>query len=438
MDMNLWQDVFTSLLVSGSATIVALIIGLPLASICARNEFRFKRILLTVIRAMYGLPPVVVGVAVYLMLSKQGIFSGLELLFTIQGMIMAQTLLILPLVWGVSWTSMAAIPKEVLETYKMIGVSRPEVITHLIEARKGVSGAVMLAFGRAIAEVGAVMIVGGNIAGHTRTLTTSIVLETQQGRLEQGLLLGMILLVIAMVASLFILAIEDGWLRGKTKILPSKEPIFSDKNTNSIFCENVGLSFENKKIIDGFNLELKAGECVAILGASGSGKTSLLRMVSGLQTQSVGEISRTGKILMIHQQPVVMQGCVIDNLCYSGVESDEAFWWLDKVGIKQYYDRLPHTLSGGEKQRLAVIRGLASQPDVLVLDEFTSNLDGPNVSVLEGLIKKHTDLGGSVLMATHNPFQAKRIADRYLIIENGCLIDEDQADSALLDGTWLG
>ena len=436
--MNLWQDVFTSLLVSGSATIIALIIGLPLASICARNEFAFKRTLLTVIRAMYGLPPVVVGVAVYLMFSKQGIFSGLELLFTIQGMIVAQSLLILPLVWGVSWTSMAAIPKEVLETYKMIGVSRPEVITHLMEARKGVSGAVMLAFGRAIAEVGAVMIVGGNIAGHTRTLTTSIVLETQQGRLEQGLLLGLVLLGVAMIASLVILAIEDGWMKSKRKIVVAKEPVFANKRTNSISCDNIGLSFDGKEIITDFNLQLKGGECVAILGASGSGKTSLLRMVSSLQTQSVGEITRTGKILMIHQQPVVMQGDLIDNLCYSGIGDDEAFWWLGKVGIEEYYERLPNTLSGGERQRLAVVRGLASQPDVLVLDEFTSNLDGPNVSVLEDLIKNHTDLGGSVLMATHNPFQAKRIADRYLIIENGCLIAEDQADPALLDGTWLG
>ena len=436
--MNLWQDVFTSLLVSGSATIIALIIGLPLASICARNEFAFKRTLLTVIRAMYGLPPVVVGVAVYLMFSKQGIFSGLELLFTIQGMIVAQSLLILPLVWGVSWTSMAAIPKEVLETYKMIGVSRPEVITHLMEARKGVSGAVMLAFGRAIAEVGAVMIVGGNIAGHTRTLTTSIVLETQQGRLEQGLLLGLVLLGIAMIASLVILAIEDGWMKSKRKIVVAKEPVFANKRTNSISCDNIGLSFDGKEIITDFNLQLKGGECVAILGASGSGKTSLLRMVSSLQTQSVGEITRTGKILMIHQQPVVMQGDLIDNLCYSGIGDEEAFWWLGKVAIEEYYERLPNTLSGGEKQRLAVVRGLASQPDILVLDEFTSNLDGPNVSILEDLIKNHTDLGGSVLMATHNPFQAKRIADRYLIIENGCLIAEDQADPALLDGTWLG
>ena len=436
--MNLWQDVFTSLLVSGSATIIALIIGLPLASICARNEFAVKRILLIIIRAMYGLPPVVVGVAVYLVFSKQGIFSSLELLFTIQGMIVAQSLLILPLVWGVSWTSMAAIPKEVLETYKMMGVSRPEVITHLIEARKGVSGAVMLAFGRAVAEVRAVMIVGGNIAVHTRTLTTSIVLETQQGRLEQGLLLGLILLIIAMIASLAILTIEDGWLRGRRKIVAMKRPTFINKKTNLISCDNIGLSFSDKKIIDGFDLQLKGGECVAILGASGSGKTSLLRMVSGLQIQSSGEISRSGKILMIHQQPVVMQGDVIDNLCYSGIEKGEAFWWLDKVGMGEYYGRLPNTLSGGEKQRLAVIRGLASQPDVLILDEFTSNLDGPNVSVLEDLIEKHTGLGGSVLMATHNPFQAKRIADRYLIIENGCLIDEDHADPALLDGTWLG
>ena len=168
------------------------------------------------------------------MLSKQGVFSGLELLFTIQGMVIAQSLLILPLVWGVSWTSMSAIPKEVLETYRMMGVSRPEVITHLIEAKKGVSGAVMLAFGRAIAEVGAVMIVGGNIAGHTRTLTTSIVLETQQGRLEQGLLLGMVLLVIAMIASLTILSIEDGWLMNKRKIFPAEDPVFAKKKLNSI------------------------------------------------------------------------------------------------------------------------------------------------------------------------------------------------------------
>ena len=436
--MNLWQDVFTSLLVSGSATIIALIIGLPLASICARNEFRFKRVLLTFIRAMYGLPPVVVGVAVYLMLSKQGVFSGLELLFTIQGMVIAQSLLILPLVWGVSWTSMSAIPKEVLETYRMMGVSRPEVITHLIEAKKGVSGAVMLAFGRAIAEVGAVMIVGGNIAGHTRTLTTSIVLETQQGRLEQGLVLGMVLLVIAMIASLTILSIEDGWLMNKRKILPAKSPLFVKKKHHSVVCENVGLSFNGNKIIEGFDLRLKGGECVAILGASGSGKTSLLRMVAGLQKQSTGDISRTGRVLMIHQQPVVMQGCVIDNLSHSGIEKEECFWWLDKVGIEEYYDRLPNSLSGGERQRLAVVRGLSSLPDILILDEFTSNLDGPNVLILEDLIRNHIDFGGSVLMATHNPFQAKRIADRYLIIENGCLIDEDQADPALLDGTWLG
>ena len=436
--MNLWGDVFTSLLVSGSATIIALIIGLPLASFCARNEFAAKRILLIIIRAMYGLPPVVVGVAVYLMLSKQGLFSGLELLFTVQGMIIAQSLLILPLVWGVSWTSMAAIPKEVLETYNMMGISRPGVITHLIEARSGVSGAVMLAFGRAIAEVGAVMIVGGNIAGHTRTLTTSIVLETQQGRLEQGLLLGMVLLIIAMIASLVILAVEGGWLRGKRKVFAMEKPTFTKKEINLISCDNVGLFFDDKKIIEGFELQLKGGECVAILGASGSGKTSILRMVSGLQIQSSGDISKTGKVLMIHQQPVVMQGDVIDNLCYSGIEKSEAFWWLNRVGLGEYYDRLPNTLSGGERQRLAVIRGLSCQPDVLILDEFTSNLDGPNVSVLEGLIKNHTDLGGSVLMATHNPLQAKRIADRYLIIENGCLINEDHADPSLLDGTWLG
>ena len=93
----------TSLTVSGTATILALLIGLPLASICARLEFVGKGGLRVLVRTLYGLPPVVVGVVVYLALSRKGPFGGLELLFTVEGMIIAQTLLILPLVWGLSW-----------------------------------------------------------------------------------------------------------------------------------------------------------------------------------------------------------------------------------------------------------------------------------------------------------------------------------------------
>jgi tungstate transport system ATP-binding protein len=362
-------------------------------------------------------------------------FGGLGLLFTLEGMIIAQTLLILPLVWGLSWSAMENVPREVLETHRMLG-RKDGVMTHLREARGGVVNASLVGFGRAIAEVGAVMIIGGNIAGKTRVLTTSIVLETSQGDLDSALSLGGILLLIALLASAIALLIEIK--KGGKSSPPGawNRPVFKTGIDIEVDVVDLNWVVDGNQILSDVSLKFKSGECVAVLGASGSGKSSLLRNVAGLEKD--GYVSNVD-VMMVHQRAVTLYGDVLTNVMHSGVESPEGMWWLKQVGLEDFATRDPTTLSGGERQRLALVRALSSKPEVLLLDEFTANLDGPNVSMLEKLVMDFISNGGAVLLATHNPFQSQRMANRTLILEDGNIVSRDSLQSqALLDGSWLG
>ena len=283
--------ILTSLAVSGSATILALLIGLPLASWCSKHQSKSLNWLKIVIRTLYGLPPVVVGVVVYLALSRKGIFGELELLFTIEGMIIAQTILILPLIWGLSWTAFDKIPKEVLETHGLLA-TKNMMMNRLQEAKVGIISAILVGFGRAIAEVGAVMIVGGNIAGKTRVMTTSIVLDTQQGNLDSALLSGGLLLLIALFASGLALKLEIE--KFSSKNYSEKVPIFKQYSANELILNDINV--------------LSPKKCSAILGASGSGKSSLLRHIAGFIDSDSVKVE--GKIMMVHQIPVILHGSV--------------------------------------------------------------------------------------------------------------------------------
>ncbi len=428
----------TSLTVSGTATILALLIGLPLASICARLEFVGKGGLRVLVRTLYGLPPVVVGVVVYLALSRKGPFGGLELLFNVEGMIIAQTLLILPLVWGLSWGALEKIPHQVLETHGMIG-RRNGLLTHLREARGGVINAVLVGFGRAIAEVGAVMVVGGNIAGKTRVLTTSIVMETSQGDLETAMILGSVLMSIALLASSLALFFEGGKFSFTAPDRNVEKPELRNIVNHSTILESLSWEIDGAKILSDVSLTVEGGECFAVLGISGSGKSSLLRHVSKLEKGGSGTLVVGGQVMMVHQHPVVLFGSVLTNILHTGVSEEVGMWWLNEVGLGGMADRDPNSLSGGERQRLAMARALAMQPDLLVLDEFTANLDGPNVSTLEKLVKGHLNRGGGVVMATHNPFQAERLAKGSIVLDGGCVVASDsEISQAVLSGSWLG
>tara|TARA_B100000131_G_scaffold305184_1_gene330912 strand:- start:4 stop:765 length:762 start_codon:yes stop_codon:yes gene_type:complete len=199
---NLWDVVIRTLVTSGSATVIAGFLGIFTAMVLANVNWRIKPFLRVVTQALYGLPPVVVGVAVYIVLSKDGVFGSLNWLFTIQGMIVAQTLLIFPLILGVSWTALERVSSEKRDVFRVMNANRRQrMLLEMYCARRGITNAVLLGFGRAIAEVGAVMMVGGNIAGKTRVLTTSVVLETSIGRLDVALQLGLVLLTISLLTA---------------------------------------------------------------------------------------------------------------------------------------------------------------------------------------------------------------------------------------------
>ena len=189
-----------TLLVSGSGTLIASAIGVPAGAYLGSREFRGRRLLRGFLQSLYGLPPVLLGLLLYLMLSRTGPLGSLRWLFTVEGMVLAQVLLVLPFVTGLSWSAVAGIDGAVKDTARTLGAEGPSYLTTLVrEARPGILAAVMVGFGRAVSEVGAVIMVGGNIQGETEVLTTAIVKETGRGDFALAVGLGLILLAMSVI-----------------------------------------------------------------------------------------------------------------------------------------------------------------------------------------------------------------------------------------------
>ncbi|NSX55579.1 ABC transporter permease [Parasulfitobacter algicola] len=210
-DAQLWAIVLLSLRVSLTAVMIASVIGLPLGAFLAVSRFRGRQILVVMINALMGLPPVVVGLLVYLMLSNSGPLGVLQLLYTPTAMIIAQVVLITPIIAALSRQIIQVLDAEYDEQLRSIGLSRLGSIPVLLwDGRYNLLTAVLAGFGRAIAEVGAVIIVGGNINHVTRVMTTSIALETSKGNLELALALGVILLLLALIVNAAVSFIGQG------------------------------------------------------------------------------------------------------------------------------------------------------------------------------------------------------------------------------------
>lgn len=189
-----------SLAVSASGTVLAAAVGVPLGALLGSREFRGRRLLRAFLQALYGLPPVLLGLLLYLTLSRTGPLGGLHWLFTVQGMVLAQFLLALPFVTGLTWSAVAGIDGAVKDTARTLGAERWTYLFTLVrEARAGIFAAVMVGFGRAISEVGAVIMVGGNIQGETEVLTTAIVKETGRGDFALAVGLGLVLLALSVL-----------------------------------------------------------------------------------------------------------------------------------------------------------------------------------------------------------------------------------------------
>lgn len=199
-DARMWQIVGLSLQVSLAAVAMAATLGLPLGAAIAVGRFPGRRALIVVLNALMGLPPVVVGLVVYLLLSRAGPLGSLGMLFTPAAMIVAQTILILPIIAALSRQAVEDAWREYAEQLRSLGVDgMPAALTVLWDIRFSLVTTVLAGLGRAVAEVGAVIIVGGNIDGVTRVMTTAIALETSKGDLPLALGLGIVLMVIVLV-----------------------------------------------------------------------------------------------------------------------------------------------------------------------------------------------------------------------------------------------
>lgn len=206
---ELGSTVWRSLHVSGVAVLVSSLVGIPMGTWLGLTRSRLRAILAVMIQTGMALPPVVVGLCLYLLLSRSGPLGSWGWLFTLKAMILAQIILTLPFILGITMVSVAAVPPELFLQLRSLGASRWQARwTVLREARAGVALAVATALGRSLSEVGAVLMVGGNIAGHTRVLTTAIVLETSRGRFALALALGGVLLALALVANIAIIRLH--------------------------------------------------------------------------------------------------------------------------------------------------------------------------------------------------------------------------------------
>ncbi len=201
-DPALFAIVRLSLAVSLSAVAVAALIGVPLGAWVALVRFRGREAVIVLLNALMGLPPVVVGLLVYLMLSRSGPLGRLGLLFTPAAMIVAQTVLVTPIVAALSRQTIEDLWNEYCDELTAMGIGPlGRVATLIWDARFSLVVALLAGFGRAAAEVGAIIIVGGNIDGFTRTMTTAIVLETSKGNLQLAMGLGTVLITIVVAVN---------------------------------------------------------------------------------------------------------------------------------------------------------------------------------------------------------------------------------------------
>jgi tungstate transport system permease protein len=199
-----------SLYISLSSTLIASLIAIPIGGMIYYYEFPGKRTVINLIQTLYSVPTVLVGLFLFLLISQQGPLGFFGLLFTPTGMIIGQTLLIMPILIGFTITALIGVSSQIKELAISLGASASQTIRTMIkEARYAIMGAVILGFGRAISEVGVAILIGGNIRGFTRVFTTTISLGTSKGNIELSIALGLILLSIALIIN-FILNFLQG------------------------------------------------------------------------------------------------------------------------------------------------------------------------------------------------------------------------------------
>jgi tungstate transport system ATP-binding protein len=218
---------------------------------------------------------------------------------------------------------------------------------------------------------------------------------------------------------------------------------------NSIYrITDLNKSYNGRQVLSIQNLEVLEGEVLSLVGPSGSGKSTLLRMLNFLEFPTSGQVEFKGSIFeagqgatlalrrrvtTVFQKPVLLNRSVRDNVAFGlslrGMDHKNVYSVLAEVGLEKLANQRARTLSGGEAQRVALARAMVLNPEVLLLDEPTANLDPYNVALIENIIQRlNQEHGMTIVLVTHNVFQAKRLATRVAFIMEGCVIEINQTD----------
>jgi len=210
LDPEVMEIAGRSLRISVTSALLASLICVPLASLIHFHQFRGKRALISLVQTFFSIPTVAIGLFVFVMFSRAGPFGGLGLMFTPTVMVLGQMLLVTPILLGLTISALSGVDRGIIDTARSLGASGLQTaIVVLREARFAVMAAIIMGFGRAISEVGIAIMVGGNIRGFTRVITTAISLETQKGELELSIALGIILISIALIINIILNRVQQ-------------------------------------------------------------------------------------------------------------------------------------------------------------------------------------------------------------------------------------
>jgi tungstate transport system permease protein len=214
LDPELLKIISVSLKVSSSSTLIASLIGIPLGLSIALNEFYGKRLIITIFNTLLALPTVVVGLFVYSFITRKGILGSFDLLYTQRAIIIGQVILIIPIVTTYAISAVSHIDDRYRKTAMTLGADALRISYIIIrEARFGIVASIIVAFGRVIAEVGVSMMLGGNVKGYTRTMTTAMAMEYDKGEFVLGIALGIVLLLLSFLVNIFF-----NYLQGRTRV----------------------------------------------------------------------------------------------------------------------------------------------------------------------------------------------------------------------------
>lgn len=429
---------FLTLKIGITATFFGLIVSLPLAWLIHRTRSKLNSLLTMLFQALTAVPTVIVGTVLFLLFSRRGPLGVLELLYTPQAIVLGDLLLVIPLATVFLKAAFDQISSEAEETAENLGASPWQVFRLIMkECRGAIAASAGVSFGRAISEVGCAMILGGNLKGVSRTLTTSISLEMGKGETEQSMALGILLLGLALCNSFFTYRLQKFAAKSDLEDEsgspePWESPKISDGAAGDfppvppIQFKKLTKKFGEKVLFENLEISLDLSGGAALMGPSGSGKTTLARMLVGLEPWNSGVIDRGKRRgVLIFQHPYLFSGTVLDNLTLGlrlrGMAASEAETKVEplamRLGLQSLQFRTVDRISGGEKARVALGRALVIKPEILFLDETLVHLDPVSLQAIRAVLLDYLRSGGGLLFITHNEGQARQFCRRLYRIE---------------------